>query len=287
VRNKMHDLNGIEIKNRVIIGSGPAKYGRGYEVYENPISYLLFKFGFINPGEYGGVDTKTLTMLRNIGNYRWYTPWKVLRKVPGGWINRFGWNNCGISTFVEKEFHRYKHDNLIPSIGAFESPTELLYMIECLNFLNILAIEMNISCPHVDILFRDDFKKLESFLHDARKLSRHSLILKLGADETTVVKAKMAQECGINAISAINTVPVYVPGFGYAGKSGPQIKPIALETVFKIASEVSIPVIGGGGIQSISDAREFLDAGAQAVSVVTLFFNPLKAIKFPRQIREL
>ena len=59
------------------------------------------------------------------------------------------------------------------------------------------------------------------------------------------------------------------------GLSGPAIKPLALRIVWQVAQQVSIPIIGVGGIQSIDDVMEFLLAGATAIQVGTAnFYNP-------------
>ena len=57
---------------------------------------------------------------------------------------------------------------------------------------------------------------------------------------------------------------------GSGGVSGPAIKPLALQAVWQLAGELSIPVIGIGGITSVSDALEFLLAGAVAVQLGTV-----------------
>lgn len=50
--------------------------------------------------------------------------------------------------------------------------------------------------------------------------------------------------------------------------SGPAIQPLALRLVAAVAAAVAdVPLIGGGGIASIADARQFLAAGATAVQV--------------------
>ena len=51
--------------------------------------------------------------------------------------------------------------------------------------------------------------------------------------------------------------------------SGPAIRPIALRSVARTASRVSIPIVGGGGVMSAEDAQQFFAAGARAVQVGT------------------
>jgi len=67
------------------------------------------------------------------------------------------------------------------------------------------------------------------------------------------------------------------------GLSGPAIKPIALLKVFQvadIANKAGVPIIGQGGIQTATDALEFIVAGATAVGVGTaLFYDPFACKK--------
>jgi len=175
--------------------------------------------------------------------------------------------------FINKVYSKIELNNLIPSIGALKTDRELLTMVAMLNKIDVLAVEWNISCPHVDILFRHDLKRLANFSKEAVKLSRHPLIVKLGAIGNLVTKAKIAEGCDIKAISAINTIPTYYPGFGDCGKSGPAIKETALKTVEQIVKSVNIPVIGGGGIDNMADCQDFINVEAKAVFFSSVFLT--------------
>ena len=63
------------------------------------------------------------------------------------------------------------------------------------------------------------------------------------------------------------------------GLSGPAIKPIALlkvHQVYEVAKKHNVPIIGQGGITTVTDALEFLIAGATTVGLGTaLFYDPL------------
>jgi len=271
------DLNGIRVKNPFFIGSGPVKYGLGYNFWENPISFFVCQSGLLKLEEFGGVVTKTLTLEPRKGNYRWWKPWKVLRPVQGGWLNRFGWNNCGIDEFASI-YPEIKLNNLIPSIGIFdlEDIDGLLLMLDILNGLGVLAVEINASCPNVTIVSKNDLKIFRNFLKQAVVFSDHHLIVKLGA-ENAVAKARIAEDSGINALALINTIPSFVQGFGDCGLSGQKIKPTALQIIKDVERAVSIPIIGGGGIYTADDCREFFKAGASAVSFASVFLlHPLR-----------
>jgi len=56
------------------------------------------------------------------------------------------------------------------------------------------------------------------------------------------------------------------------------MKPIALRIVYDVASAVSIPVVGCGGISTAQDAIEFLMAGATAIQVGTASFSNPRAL---------
>ena len=57
------------------------------------------------------------------------------------------------------------------------------------------------------------------------------------------------------------------------GLSGPAIRPIAVLAVYEVAQAVKIPIIGQGGIETLSDALEFFLAGATAISIGTANFT--------------
>ena len=72
---------------------------------------------------------------------------------------------------------------------------------------------------------------------------------------------------------------------GYAGFSGPAIKPVALRCVSQIFRAVKIPIIGVGGIASLDDVMEFIVAGASAVEIGTAsFFRPRLVFELVEQL---
>ena len=59
----------------------------------------------------------------------------------------------------------------------------------------------------------------------------------------------------------------------YAGLSGAAIKPLALRMVHEVCKNVSIPVVGLGGIYTVEDIIEFIMVGASAVQIGTVNFT--------------
>jgi dihydroorotate dehydrogenase (NAD+) catalytic subunit len=108
--------------------------------------------------------------------------------------------------------------------------------------------------------------------------------------------AKAVDKSGAHGIVAINTVkamkiniearkPVLANKIG--GYSGKAIRPIGIRNVYEIYENVSIPIIGVGGITNGLDVIEYLMAGATAIQVgsavyyegITLFPKLQKQVK--------
>ena len=108
--------------------------------------------------------------------------------------------------------------------------------------------------------------------------------------------AKVCEEEGADGISLVNTFKSMAidihkrkPVFEniYAGLSGPAIKPIALRMVHEVCKNVSIPVMGMGGITTAQDAIEFIMAGATCIQVGTAnFMNPKIGLEIIEGIEE-
>jgi dihydroorotate dehydrogenase (NAD+) catalytic subunit len=123
------------------------------------------------------------------------------------------------------------------------------------------------------------------------------VIAKLTPNVTDIVPvARVAADAGADAVSLVNTFvgmaidwkrrrPVL--GNVTGGLSGPAIKPLALQLVWRVTKHVQIPVIGIGGIATIDDVMEFLVAGATAVQLGTVnFYDPTASTRIVAQLAE-
>ena len=149
----------------------------------------------------------------------------------------------------------------------------------------VVALELNVSCPNVEsgLIVGEQAPETLSLLRALRPITEKPLIVKLTpnvADPASIARA--AEEGGADALSLINTLKATAintrtlapwHGAGRGGLSGPAVRHVALEQVRAVAGEVSIPVIGMGGIESGADALSFLAAGAAAVAVGTANFR--------------
>ena len=147
-------------------------------------------------------------------------------------------------------------------------------------------IELNISCPNLGAEHGEMFAASPKAAADvtARVKAATSLpcLVKLSPNVPDIGEvARAVVDAGADGITAINTMPGMVidAEAGTAvlanetgGISGPALKPIALRCVYDIASAVSVPIIGTGGVLCGQDAVEMICAGATAVGVGSAVF---------------
>lgn len=142
-------------------------------------------------------------------------------------------------------------------------------------------IEVNISCPNVaddfGLPFSSSAKSTAAVTRAVRRAVNLPISIKLAPNVPDIGSiAYAAAEEGADAITAVNTMPAMMidPHAGLpilknktGGLSGPALKPIALRCVAEIASRVSLPIIGTGGVSNGLDAVEMVMAGATMVGV--------------------
>ena len=269
--------------NPVVVASGTFGYGSEYH-------------GVIDVGEIGGVITKSVSEKPRIGN-----PPPRIREVPGGMLNAIGLQNVGVEAFLEEKLPFFEDlaTRLIVNVVGHD-PDEYLRVLDRLaGQPRIDAIELNLSCPNVEggMRFSSDPGVLSEFVGQARERCEYPLIVKLTPNVTDVaVVARAAEDAGADAVSLVNTLVGLAIDLDRrrswlanvtGGYSGPAIKPVALAQTWQVASAVGIPVLGGGGIMTASDACEFHVAGASAISVGTAtFVDPVVPIRVARGIED-
>lgn len=251
---------------------------------------------FFAVNELGMLTTKGITLEPRLGNSS-----PRLAEVTGGLINSIGLENPGLDYFKAK---------IVPTFTAFQIPIivnlngktieEYEILATAINEIAAIAfVELNISCPNVKeggILFGTDPTVTRQVVKKVRRvLTKKKLIVKLSPSVSDIKQfAIICQEEGADAISLINTIPAMqinlktkrpVLGNIIGGLSGPCIKPIAIRMVYEVASVVTIPVIGMGGVSSANDVLEFLMAGESIVAIGTsLFTNPNLVLEIKRDL---
>ena len=231
----------------------------------------------------GAIVLKSVTRQPRLGN-----PTPRLVHTPGGLLNAIGLQNPGIDWYVEREMPKLEGRAypLIGSVAGF-SVDDYAFVCERLAACDpIAAIELNVSCPNVASegeTFACDPDLTARVVRAARATTDKTLIVKLSPNVTDIAAvARVAQDAGADALAVINTVrgmgidvETWRPRLGNVtgGLSGPAIRPIAVLAVYEVARAVKIPIVGQGGIETVSDALEFFLAGATAVSIGTANFT--------------
>lgn len=266
----------IVLKNPVTVASGTFGYGQEYD-------------GYLDISELGAVIVKGTTLQPRIGN-----PPPRIAETPAGLLNAIGLENPGVDAFIELHLPylvQRKVSTIVNIAGnTVDEYAEVARRLERVAD-QLLAIELNISCPNVKeggMAFGTDPEMIKEVTRAVVENTSLPVIVKLSPNVTDIVAmAQAAKEGGAEAVALINTLlgmaidikkrrPVLGNIFG--GLSGPAVKPVALRMVYQVAREVDIPIMGEGGIMNWMDALEFIMAGASCVSIGTAnFVNPKTA----------
>lgn len=245
----------------------------------------------------GGVTLKSITYEKREGN-----PIPRVWKYDCGMLNSVGLRNPGIDTGVKEVAKFLKENKKIPIIVSLFSTKikEFSFMVEKILPLFPLFIELNISCPNVE----DDFGKplgLErgaaaKVVTEVKKVSgKIPVIAKLTPNVSDIAEiAKACEAAGADGITAINAVSQGiiidikkrkpVMGAKTGAVSGPAILPISVRCVYDIYEVVKIPIIGVGGVTSISDVIQMFMAGATLIGVGTATY--LKGMGIYNQLKK-
>jgi len=268
---------GLEFASPIVLLSGCVGFGEEYTRVE----------GFSNR-DAGAVVLKGTTLNPRLGN----PPHRVY-ETPSGMLNAIGLQNPGADYVVRKILPTldFSETRFIANVSGstFEEYEEVARRFDQ---SPIDAIEINISCPNVKeggVAFGNYPEASARVVEICRRVTTKPLITKLSPNQTDIREnARRCIEAGTDALSVINTImgmaidvrtrrPVI--GNVQGGLSGSAIKPIALlkvHQVYEVAKPHGIPIIGQGGITTVTDALEFLIAGATAVGIGTaLFYDPM------------
>ena len=249
--NTKVNLAGVELKNPVMEGSGT--FGSGAEYSE-----------FVDLNKLGAVVTKGVANVPWPGN-----PTPRIAETASGMLNAIGLQNPGIDVLIRRDIPFLKQFDTKIVVNVCGKTTEdYLEVVERLSDEPVDLLEINISCPNVKeggIAFGQNPKAVETITKAVKKVAKQPVIMKLSPNVTDITEmAKAAEAGGADILSLINTltgmkIDIYKQDFALANKtgglSGPAIKPIAVRMVYQVANAVNIPIIGMGGIQTLSLIR--------------------------------
>lgn len=270
---------GLDFDNPVGFAAGFDKNAEVYNQFSN------FGFSFIEIG--------TVTPKAQPGN-----PKPRSFRVPKdkGLINRMGFNNKGVDFAVNKLKNK-KHKVVIG--GNIGKNTDTLNeqalddYITCFDKLydHVDYFVVNLSCPNIkDLRKLQDKDSTIAILNKLTELRRDKtpykpVLLKISPDLTDIQLDDVIETyniTGIDGIVATNTTvsreglitdKQRIDEIANGGLSGKPLTNRSTEIIRYISqkSDYKIPIIGVGGIMSVQDALEKLEAGATLIQVYTGF----------------
>jgi dihydroorotate dehydrogenase (NAD+) catalytic subunit len=269
-------IGGLTLKNPVLTASGCFGYGLEYD-------------DFYDVATLGGICTKGLSLHPRLGN-----PPERICETAAGMLNAIGLANVGVEAFCTEKLPKLRTRGVTVIANIFASSVEdFVAIAERLEREEgVHAIELNVSCPNVKeggIEFGKDAHMCARVTEAVRRATKLPLWVKMSPEAGDIAGvARACEDAGADAVTAINTIRGLSIDVDRArarlanstgGLSGPALRPIALRIVWELASRISIPIVGIGGIFTTKDALEFLMAGATAVQVGTANFSDPCAAK--------
>lgn len=284
--------NGHLIKH--VVASGALAFdGLGW-LWERPLVWL----GLIRP-EFFTVFIKSLTRDPRPGNLRWWKPWTCVRLIPGGAVNKVGLTNPGIEWWCREIGPKLDYNKYAIAGSIFGNKNELVEMAEMLNRFNLVAVEVNVSCPNTghDI---DLAQAVIDSVKAVKRVSRHPVIVKLSVDQDCLAIARGL--VGVAEAISLNSVPwktVFTNGErtplwrlekkvagGGGGVSGKPAQKYNWRAVQELVEQGLIPVIGPS-IMEFEDIDKLRRIGAQAFSYGTIHLRkPWLPTRFVELLRK-
>ena len=275
---------GLVLPNPVIAAAGP--FGYGVEVAD-----------LVDLERLGGIVTRGTTLKPRAGH-----PGPRLAEVPAGLLVGVGMQNPGIDAVLDRyatTWAKWSVPVIINLCG--ESAGDLAEIARRLEGApGVAGIELNLSCGgggRGGVVFAMDADAAASAVGAVRRATDLPIIAKLSAAAADIRSvARSVEAAGADAISAINTLPGFLPtadrlgaalGSGYGGICGPALKPIALRVVYEIAQVVDLPIIGIGGVCTLDDAIDLMACGASAVGVgVAALADPMLPVRLADELAD-
>jgi len=271
------ELPGLSLKNPIMPASGCFGFGREYSQF-----YDLSKLG--------AIMIKATTPEPRFGN-----PTPRVAETTAGMLNAIGLQNPGLKKVISEELPWLtKYDvPVIANIAGSKIEDYVAVAAEISQAPNVMALELNISCPNVKeggLAFGTIPEVAKEVTKAVKAVSEVPVYVKLSPNVTDIVEmAKAVEAGGADGLTMINTLlgmrldlrtakPILANRSG--GLSGPAIKPVAIRMIHEVSQHVSIPIIGMGGITSCEDVIEFFYAGASAVAIGTA--NSLIRLSVPK-----
>ncbi len=244
------------------------------------------------------IEVGTITPEAQNGNPR---PRLFRNKKDQSLLNRLGFNNKGVDYLVKRLKNRKSEIIVGTSIGKnFYTPNAKAFedYLTCLEkvYEHTDYVAVNISSPNTENLRELSDKeylgillsKIKSKQKDLSSLYGYKpVFIKISPDEKLEHLREICNSVLIHKLDGIicsNTTAEHDDKNGKGGLSGKPLKNKATEKLTFVKSIIKdeLPIIASGGVMSVSDYKEKIDAGAELVQIYTGFI-----FEGPELVREL
>lgn len=273
------ELFGLKFPNPVGLAAGFDKDAKLIDELAS-LGFGFIEIGTITPKAQGGNPTPRLFRL----------------KEDGGIINRMGFNNQGIEAAIQRLKNR-KSDIIIggnigknkvtPNDEAFNDYEKCFLQL----FPYVDYFVVNVSSPNTpglrELQEKEPLMQLLNHLMqlNQKQVKAKPILLKIAPDLTVqqlddiieiVRETKIAGVIATNTTisrEGLETPQTILDEIGNGGLSGKPLGKRATEVIRYLhdKSKGAFPIVGVGGIMSVKDALEKLDAGASLVQLYTGF----------------
>ena len=194
---------------------------------------------------------------------RFWAVLKSLRYTKEGWINRLGLPNPGLIKGLDKLTNI--HDNVISIAEVNRNEFQKMNKI----LPSTASLELNLSCPNTKYLPWDHIKQ---FPNKDRKWCIAKMSPLSPPEEIEYVINQ-----GFRQLHFSNTLP-----HKRGGLSGKTLIPYTKKLIRLVRDDfksIDIEIIAGGGVTTKQDIEEYLNEGADHISIGSGWFRPLKMRK--------
>jgi len=272
------EVCGIRLPNPIMNASGSAVSGRA-----------LYRIAA--EGGAGAVVTKSVSLAPKEG----YSNPTFLEESPGSWVNAMGLPNPGVEEYGVEVGEALRSG--VPVIASVfgRNPLEFAAAAKRMEEFGASAIELNVSCPHVEGgALEERPEEVQEVAREVKSRVSIPVFVKVSTNADYIRVVEAALDGGADGVTAINTVktPCIEPSLGipalgnpagYGGRSGVALKPLVRRVVSEVYGRFGVPVLAAGGIDSPEDVLELARLGASGFQICTAIREGLSVF---RRIRE-
>ncbi|UHA76305.1 dihydroorotate dehydrogenase [Paenibacillus sp. 481] len=267
MRNLTCQVAGIPFHNPLVLASGSlgfgAQYANRYDI--NRLGGILCKGMMLNPC----ADSEHI----------------LLMETAEGMSKQIGFGHVSIDGFLQQDMPYWETIDPVKIVNIGGSCVEE-FVLGTLKIVKDAEERRRMNRRAVDMIelnllaFGIKLATAREVIREVRQVTSLPLAVKLSPEAECIVQlAMMCEQEGAECITLVNhfsalKIDIYKrrhvsqhPESPYAALSGSAIKPIALRMVHQVVQQVSIPVIGMGGITTAADVIEFIMAGAEIVQI--------------------